>query len=265
MASLYTCARYRILVIVIVSGLALAPTIHAQSLLWKVTAPTGVTSYLFGTIHLPDSTVFFQRDTVLAAVRSSSWYVSELHLDSLMMPKVLTQLLKRPAFLKIMTLQEKLWTTSRPARTTIDQWLWSYAKQRSIARGGIETIDEQLAVFDQIPDSLLLEGDEAISTPAMSLDTLVSAYVREDLELIARLLDEAKQDDASSTLMDVLTGDRNYIMVERLRKPLTTKPTFVAVGAAHLPGDDGLITLLRAQGFVVEPVMGSNRTNWLQQ
>lgn len=259
-------ARYRILLVVIVVG-SLGPlSLSAQSLLWRITSPTGVTSHLFGTIHLRDSAVFHQRDTILAAVRSSAWYVSELHLDSLMMPSVLTRLMKRPAFLKIMTLQQKLWVSSRPATTTIDQWLWTYAKQRSIPRGGLETIDEQLSIFDQIPDSVLTAAltDSELSAAALNLDVVVDAYVREDLEAIATLLDEASAADLSSTLIETLAGDRNHTMVERLQTTLTTTPTFIAVGAAHLPGSDGMIALLRQRGFAVEPVFGSLRTNWLQ-
>lgn len=253
--------------IVVASCLLASPLVGQapRSLLWKVTAPNGTISYLFGTIHLPDSTVFEQRDTILAAVAGSAFYVSELHLDSLMMPSVVARLLQRPTFLKVVTLQEKLWKTTRPSRTTIDQWLWMYAKRRSIPRGGIETIDEQLAVFDQIPDTLLQESSTQGGQSLLNLETLIAAYQDENIDAIAHFMEEASQDSTTRMLMDVLAGDRNVIMVDRLVDTLMKMRTFIAVGAAHLPGPDGMIALLRKRDFVVEPVRGGVRSNWLQQ
>ena len=38
---------------------------------------------------------------------------------------------------------------------------------------------------------------------------------------------------------------------------LTTAPMFIAVGAGHLPGPNGLINLLRSKGYTVEPAENS--------
>ena len=43
-------------------------------------------------------------------------------------------------------------------------------------------------------------------------------------------------------------------MAERAAQYLEKGNAFMAVGALHLPGKDGLVALLRDEGFTVEPV-----------
>jgi uncharacterized protein YbaP (TraB family) len=48
--------------------------------------------------------------------------------------------------------------------------------------------------------------------------------------------------------------NRNKAWSEKLPAIMKTAPTFIAVGALHLPGDKGLLNLLKKQGYTVEPV-----------
>ena len=57
---------------------------------------------------------------------------------------------------------------------------------------------------------------------------------------------------------DILLNNRNYNWVEKLKKLMPGKSLVVAVGAGHLPGDKGVINLLRKAGFTVTPI--ANKT-----
>jgi uncharacterized protein YbaP (TraB family) len=46
---------------------------------------------------------------------------------------------------------------------------------------------------------------------------------------------------------------RNYNMANRVEKHFKGNSVFIAVGAAHLPGNKGIINLLREKGYIVEP------------
>ena len=63
------------------------------------------------------------------------------------------------------------------------------------------------------------------------------------------------QDEESGALLnDELIRVRNYRMTERLIPIIKEQGTFIAIGSGHLPGAEGVIALLRKEGFVVEPV-----------
>ena len=94
---------------------------------------------------------------------------------------------------------------------------------------------------------------------------LFQAYERRD----ADKLEELASDEESVSLVDPrdhefmkrlnqqILGQRNRNWMPKLQQYLAQKPTLVAVGAAHLFGKDGLVALLRARGYTVEPfVMG---------
>ena len=53
---------------------------------------------------------------------------------------------------------------------------------------------------------------------------------------------------------DILLNNRNRNWVEKLKKIMPAKALVIAVGAGHLPGDKGVIKLLRKEGFTVTPV-----------
>lgn len=71
---------------------------------------------------------------------------------------------------------------------------------------------------------------------------------------------------APSSIMDSIAGLKKAlnetqqvygeIKMSEMQSPATMKaaPTFVAVGALHLPGEKGLLNLLKKQGYTVEPV-----------
>jgi len=53
---------------------------------------------------------------------------------------------------------------------------------------------------------------------------------------------------------DILLNDRNKNWVGQLKKIMKKEAVFVAVGAGHLVGEQGLIALLRKEGYNLRPI-----------
>jgi uncharacterized protein YbaP (TraB family) len=82
----------------------------------------------------------------------------------------------------------------------------------------------------------------------------VQIYLDGDLGLARALWEESLawlEPEAARVLDDRLIHDRNRILVERALPLMQRGSTFVAVGAAHMAGDRGMLRLLEQRGFTV--------------
>ena len=84
-------------------------------------------------------------------------------------------------------------------------------------------------------------------------DTIADAYKAQDLNKIEELT--IREDPATTSYMDLLLYGRNRKWVNKMKELLPEKSLLFAVGAGHLPGEKGLITLLRKNGYTVTPIM----------
>jgi len=81
----------------------------------------------------------------------------------------------------------------------------------------------------------------------------VKNYV-EDQDL-AKIREEIlKATNRSEVFQKVYYDDRQKVWTETIDMLVHKNPTFIAVGAAHLPGDQGLLQLLRQEGFTLNPI-----------
>jgi uncharacterized protein len=284
--------RYALTLVTSISCLA-SP--QESSLLWRIESPQGAVSHVFGTIHLQDSLVFHQRDTVLHILRSSETFIAEIYLDSMqqvmrpelmMLPKgrtiadlytaeelaeiraalserlgpmaVIAERMKPAAIAALLMLEDM---DGQSSFGTVDQFLWNEAKKAKMTMVGIEAVEEQLGVLDAMPPRLLLEVVRDTSNDHREIDALREAYGREDLEQIGELIDSVS---AVEVFMQQLNDDRNLIMAERLVDHLDRGGAFIAIGTAHLPGEQGLLNLLRMQGYRVAAVRGGRRSMWAE-
>ena len=129
------------------------------------------------------------------------------------------------------------------------------AKQKSEVIG-IETLEEQMAIFDTIPYK------DQIKTIINMIDSLPQA--RKEFSNLVALYKSQKINDLYNLMMssnygmdgneEVMLFARNKKWVPRIRKIAAEKPTFFAVGAGHLGGDRGVIALLRKEGFKVRAI-----------
>jgi hypothetical protein len=124
---------------------------------------------------------------------------------------------------------------------------------------GLESIEEQLAVFENLTQreqvALLRETlDVREELPAV-FERLIGAYLERDLDQLLRLSDEYLRggDEELAKRFRVSALDvRNERMVERMDSYLADGDCFIAVGALHLPGRDGILNRLRGAGYQVE-------------
>jgi uncharacterized protein YbaP (TraB family) len=121
---------------------------------------------------------------------------------------------------------------------------------------GLETAAFQAGLFDSIPyidqaKELVKDIDSADENKKVTRQ-LADLYTRQDLDGIEKLSD--KDDSGMSGYMDLLLYNRNRKWARELKKLLPGRSLLVAVGAAHLPGNQGVIELLRKEGYKVEPV-----------
>jgi uncharacterized protein YbaP (TraB family) len=121
---------------------------------------------------------------------------------------------------------------------------------------GLETAQFQAGLFDSIPYAkqareLVNSIDSATEYKKMSRD-LVTVYQKQDLGGIDSL---SREGDASlDAYMDLLLYGRNRKWVDSLKTLLPENSWLIAVGAAHLAGDQGLILLLRKKGYILSPM-----------
>lgn len=126
---------------------------------------------------------------------------------------------------------------------------------------GLETLEQQLSFLEEMPMpmqlSLLDQAIEEHDSVGEAHDEMVSAYLENNLVGLKALSDEQLQavgKEASEYFMESGIQARNHRMAESLLVHLREKTVFIAVGALHLPGEEGLINLLRQQGFDLSPL-----------
>lgn len=85
---------------------------------------------------------------------------------------------------------------------------------------------------------------------------LADAYFSQDIEKVKAVMDEKQNNDCDSTPAEdaAMIYNRNADWITKMPALMTDKATLFAVGAAHLPGDKGVVNLLRNAGYTVDAV-----------
>lgn len=141
------------------------------------------------------------------------------------------------------------WGASVPS---LDRAVAEHAQAHGVGLGYLETMEEQVAVLSSLDDDFV-EGLQA------SPDDVTQ---RAWLEAVLELCREGRVEPVEALLADPtadlepMLSARNHAWMPRLQEELAQGDAFVAVGAAHLLGPDGLLTLLGAQGWTARRLVG---------
>jgi uncharacterized protein YbaP (TraB family) len=135
--------------------------------------------------------------------------------------------------------------------------LTKLAQSQNIEVLGIETVQQQLTVFDKIPlKDQATQLMEVVNNPEKTkqqLQQMMTDYRNQDIVMLYRAI--AKSSPSAAKYESVLLTERNQRWIPAIEKAAQAKPTFFAFGAGHLGGNYGVITLLRKAGYVVRPVI----------
>jgi uncharacterized protein len=140
--------------------------------------------------------------------------------------------------------------------TVYDMSLMKSAVEKKKPVVGLETVESQIKVIDSKPfDQQAKDLYEMASNPQKSIDELkklMAAYKMRDPEKLIDIANSQLKSDKEFQMR--LIDDRNIAWIPKLESAFKEKPTFVAFGAGHLGGKNGVIKLLRAKGYQVTPV-----------
>ncbi|WP_255502023.1 TraB/GumN family protein [Algoriphagus sp. AK58] len=261
-----------------------------SSLLWRISG-NGLNqdSYLFGTIHLICKDDFFMNDQILKAFQESKSLVMELDLSDPQLNSKMQQLSLNPGMKNIqLDMREedakiidaffiqnygaglaqlgilKPFVLSSMALiksiscTEVESYESFFTAKAIEDRKqiiGLETVEIQIGIFDQIPFSVQIQeminmisdnsGDE-------DFQKMIKTYLSQDVEALYHTMNsEGMIKDYRELMLD----QRNQSWIKRLEQGMEDESLFVAVGAGHLGGEMGVISLLRKAGYQVEPVL----------
>lgn len=266
-----------------------AASAQKSALLWEISG-NGLEkpSYLFGTIHLLCPQDFRLTDDVKARLAASQQLALELDFDD---PGMMTAMQRTMGMGGGKTLKSVLsesdyalvanffkdslkmplapFAGSKPfvlmslmyprllgcAPKSYELDLVQLAKKDKKEVIGLETVEEQMAVFDKIPYSTQAEQVvKTVKDPAKArkeFAELVKLYRSENIKKMPRL---ANRDSGFEGYEGDLLENRNRRWIPLIEREAREMPTFFAVGAAHLGGKTGVIRLLKKAGFSVRAV-----------
>ena len=271
-------------------GLCAYPS-HGQALLWEISGNgLSQTSYLFGSIHIQDKRVFELDSMVWDRFEKASHFALEFDLESvnphematrMMMPRPYSewlsesdlQLLKdvvekhtvmpffavdrmKPFFVSALISQSVLASDEEDA---LDLYFLKKARMANKTILELESFSEQMNVIDQIPLEEQLESlltlirepdlENHLQTDA---ENLIATYLSQDDTQLYQLILES---DDSDTFMKQFLVKRNHTMLTKIQTFVANGSTFIVVGAGHLSGEEGLVNLLKGEGYVLVPIV----------
>ena len=271
----------------IVSLSAQKPT--EKTLLWEISGNGIKTpSYLFGTIHLmcPDDikmpdivsekfnnskTLFLEIDLTDPQMMENTMVMMQMK-DSSTIEKLLGKSFDsvNQAFKEITGMPLNLMNTIKPIMiistllpaiigcmpASWESVFQKMAEEKKMAVKGLETLKDQMDVFDKIPyknqATFLIKTVLNMENSKKELQKMLKIYNEKDIEqmnLLTIMDDDFKKFEGS------LLTDRNTNWIPVIEKQIKHESTFFAFGAGHLGGEMGVINLLRQNGYKVSPVM----------
>jgi uncharacterized protein YbaP (TraB family) len=144
------------------------------------------------------------------------------------------------------------------ANDLIDAMVQKRGKDMGKPALALETIQEQTDLLFNSPISEqakgLLEACKKDELFVVQSSALVEAYMAQDLNKLESIITNPELGGDDDDAMDALIYSRNRNWVKKLQAMMPERACLVCVGAGHLPGAQGLLQLLRDQGFTVEPM-----------
>jgi hypothetical protein len=262
------------------------PSKYKNSLLYKITG-NGLKkpSYVLGTMHAICANDFVLGEKVLKALGKCSFYFMEVDLGSAQQIRLMEQ--QMPAMADISEglsssqnedlgriLQNQFGLSIEEAKqqgplalinrmTTdaidcddikvVEMELLKIAQEKGLKTAGLETALEQLNIAQKV-----FTGKEILrqlkSTGAYKelFDKIVKAYHSENLQELSILITDRRF--MSKRAYNLLVINRNRRWSKAIPPLIESRSAFFAVGAGHLPGEEGLLKLLIEMGYAVNPV-----------
>lgn len=253
-------------------------------------------SFLFGTIHMIDAEDYFLPEGTLSAIDQSKDLIFEIdmadmndvsklmpmlqkaymkdnltledvmsaedykvvedHFKKMNMPMFFFKRIK-PMFLSVFAMDINPNDLKNGAMKSYEMEFHKIAEEAGKGTGGLETIDYQISIFDSIPykeqATMLVEAIKAGADGAGQFDELVQIYKDQDVEGLYKAM---QGDESLSGHEDVLLNNRNKNWIVLMKDQMKDQRLFYAVGAGHLGGPEGVISLLRKEGYTVTPYKG---------
>lgn len=169
-----------------------------------------------------------------------------------MRPSVLAMQLGLLEFMKI--------TPNFNPNDLIDNYFQMEAHKKGLAVGGFESVEFQMELLygdstDEEEREALLKLVDDKEALLAEMKAMTEAYFSFDMKGIHALtIRSVEIGDMSPEEFREMITDRNHNWVEVMPEIMAAKPTLFVVGAGHLPGDDGVLELLKAQGYKVKAV-----------
>lgn len=266
-----------------------------NTLLWKISG-NGLTrsSYLYGTMHVlcaDDATV---SDSLKLAIKYCDRIYFELDMDNMAElmgamkyarmndGKKLSELLTKEEYAKVEAYFRKnelpLSMFNRfkpyfissligeqmmncPNKNGMEELIMRESKPYHKEIRGLETTEFQASIFDSIPyekqaKDLVSYIDSIDSYKQVTME-MIEVYREQNLDRMDTLMH--KSDPGMDEYMDLLLYGRNRHWVEQMPELMKQHCILFAVGAGHLPGEQGVINLLRKKGYKVTPMGNVNR------
>ena len=140
-----------------------------------------------------------------------------------------------------------------------DTYFQKEAVKQGKGVGGLETMLFQIntlfkgTTMERQKEQLMCQVDNAAFMDEMN-DAVIKAFFSQDLVAIKEAMDKKLNNSCDSTPEEenALVYNRNADWVTKMPAIMASKPTLFAVGAAHLPGEKGVLHLLRQAGYTVE-------------
>lgn len=266
--------------------------IDSNTLLWKISG-NGLEkpSYLFGTIHLLCADDAVLSENMKKAIREADAIYLEVDINNIMEilgaigkmkmkgDTTLQDLLSEDDYEKVKNYFEKnspmlpfsILETFKPilAASTLEsgslacdntvmmeQVIMEEAKKQDKEIKGLETMSYQAGILDSIPYKLqaqeLVGYINNVTKEDKAMNEIWKAYNEQDMKKLEELM--VKSEIGVDNYTEILLYKRNRNWVEKLKDLLPGNSLLIAVGAGHLPGEKGVINLLRLAGYHVTPV-----------
>lgn len=262
---------------------------NEKSILWEITGnELNRPSYLFGTIHLIPKDSFYFPEFMEDRLTQSEMLVTEISMDIPLKEQIaLAQRMMLPdekTFQDYMTEEEyshfesflidsldikpmkvDAFTKIKPIYvpglilnelvikpTAYEMELSKIAKKKKLENEYLETIHEQLDILDKIKMEDAFGYFSSDFDMEQEYKELLTKYLAGDIHSIYM---DMKSDTTFEGFESSLLKERNQKWIPKIDSLIHEKSCFIAVGAGHLPGEEGVINLLRNKGYIVKPVI----------